>query len=257
MNEKGHIKDSNYLKTTDKSASNDSFVLDKSIFSNIFEKDIKRVYIYKKTERLSKAIYLLTPAFENSVSLRNKIESIAVALVDAAILPPVAARLALSRELLALSSILSIARNSAIISVMNAELISREAHLLLSEIAQYEEPRLFMDEVLSLPELYKSVAQSKTESTSKKVSLVEDFSQQTSETRSESKRHLKDIHKTTPRRDAVIDVLKSKGPSYIKDISTVVIDVSEKTIQRELNSLIAEGLVAKKGDRRWTTYSLI
>jgi len=33
---------------------------------------------------------------------------------------------------------------------MNIDLISREAHLLLTEIAAYEEPRLFFDEVPTL-----------------------------------------------------------------------------------------------------------
>src|SRR4051812_27429722 len=89
---------------------NEDFVLEKSIFSNVFEKDIRRVYIYKKTERLAKAIHLITPAFAPAPSLRNRVDSIAIGLVDAAILPPSAARGLLSRELLALSSVLGIAR---------------------------------------------------------------------------------------------------------------------------------------------------
>lgn len=257
MNEKGHIKDSSSLKTTDKTASHESFVLDKSIFSNIFEKDIKRVYIYKKTERLAKAIHLLTPAFENSLPLKNKIESIAVSLVDAAILSPSSARVALSRELLALSSILSIARNSGLVSVMNAEMISREAHLLLSEIAQYEEPRLFMDEVLTLPELFKSSSSARSSEGQVQRTKDQDVRGQRPQANTQSKGQIKDTSNKTSRRDSIMDVLKSKGPSYIKDISTVVLNVSEKTIQRELNSLISEGVVAKRGDRRWTTYTLI
>ena len=58
------------------------------------------------------------------------------------------------------------------------------------------------------------------------------------------------------RRDAVLSVLRSKGPLYIKDISTVIRDVSEKTIQRELQALVAEGVVARTGERRWTSYAL-
>jgi DNA-binding transcriptional ArsR family regulator len=58
------------------------------------------------------------------------------------------------------------------------------------------------------------------------------------------------------RRESILSVLRSKGPSYIKDISLVVREVSEKTIQRELSSLVSEGAVTRKGDRRWTTYEL-
>jgi hypothetical protein len=55
-------------------------------------------------------------------------------------IPPADARVALSRELLTLSSILAIARTSGVLSSMNAELITREAHYLLQEVAADEEP---------------------------------------------------------------------------------------------------------------------
>jgi DeoR/GlpR family transcriptional regulator of sugar metabolism len=61
---------------------------------------------------------------------------------------------------------------------------------------------------------------------------------------------------TSERRESILSVLRGKGPSYIKDISLVVRNVSEKTIQRELAALVSEGLVVRKGDRRWTTYEL-
>lgn len=48
-------------------------------------------------------------------------------------------------------------------------------------------------------------------------------------------------------------VRKSKGAS-IKDISKVIQGCSEKTIQRELNVLIQQGLVVREGERRWSTY---
>src|SRR5438034_1393498 len=98
--------------TKGRDSSSDDFVLEKSIFNNIFEKDIRRIFIYKKAERLAKAIHLITPAFSESVSLKDRIDSVAIGLVDAAILPSSAARTELSRELLTLSSILSIAQAS-------------------------------------------------------------------------------------------------------------------------------------------------
>src|SRR3569833_214286 len=99
MADKGHSKDTRHLSTNAQRADFDSFVLDKGIFSNIFEKDIRRVYIYKKSERLAKAIHLVAPAFKNSPSLRDRLDRVAVGLVDAAIQPPSLARDGLSREL--------------------------------------------------------------------------------------------------------------------------------------------------------------
>lgn len=49
-------------------------------------------------------------------------------------------------------------------------------------------------------------------------------------------------------------VRKHKNVS-IKDIAKVIKGFSEKTIQRELGSLIQQGLVEKRGERRWSIYS--
>ena len=51
-------------------------------------------------------------------------------------------------------------------------------------------------------------------------------------------------------------VLEAKPEATIKDIAEVITDVSEKTIQRELNSLIEKGQVIREGERRWSKYSV-
>lgn len=237
----GHNTEIVNMQTKGKNIFTEDFVLEKSIFNNIFEKDIRRVFIYKKTERLAKAIHLIAPAFADSVSLRNRIDEIAIGLVDAAILSHSAARVALSRELLALSSILSIARTGGLLSHMNAELITREAHALLHEVAAYEEPRLFLDEAPTLSSIAKkTISKDPVRS---------------------HKRHLKDMllsdNKVKDRHEAILSVIRNKGKASIKDISTFIRGVSEKTIQRELLTLIENGIVLKQGVRRWSTYSLI
>jgi hypothetical protein len=233
-------------------------VLDKSVFSNIFEKDIRRVYIYRKAERLAKAIHLITPAFRNSPALRDRMDQVAIGLVDAAILPPSEARDRLSRELLALSSVLSIARSGGLLSSMNAELIGREAHHLLQEVASYEEPRLFLEEAPTLAALAKDMSAQPNPRRSE-ASLPAPREQRSprkemSVTKGQAKGH--PAEKMSDRREAILSILRSKGPSYIKDISTVIRDVSEKTVQRELQSLVESGEITRTGERRWTTYSI-
>ncbi len=255
MNDKGQKRETDIVKATGNVAHFDAFVLDKSIFSNVFDKDIKRVYIYKKAERLAKAIHLITPAFKNSVALREKLDTIAVGLVEAAIAPPALTRSALSRELLALSSVLSIARAGSLLSPMNADLIARESHLLLQEVALYEEPRLILEDAPTLAALSKSSGQRAVEGA--KLTAARAVSEARSKGHSEIKGQLvSDTYGKVPRQEAILEVLKAKGPSYIKDISTIIRDVSEKTIQRELQAMILEGRVVKEGERRWTTYTL-
>lgn len=239
----------------------EDFVLEKSIFNNIFEKDIRRVFMYKKAERLAKAIHLIAPAFNESESLQKRLDAIAVGLVDAAILPPGAARVALSRELLTLSSILAIARTSGLLSSMNADLITREAHFLLQEVAAYEEPRLTMDEAPTLSGIAKSALKQELRHETVPTRRSPMQAAVTKATHPPRKGHVKDItHEAEDhikdRREAILSVIRHKETASIKDVSSIVRGVSEKTVQRELSALVEQGIVVKQGERRWSTYSL-
>lgn len=59
------------------------------------------------------------------------------------------------------------------------------------------------------------------------------------------------------RKERIVQIIKDLGEVSIKDIAARVVRISEKTLQRDLQELIAEGLVLKKGQRRWSTYSLV
>ncbi len=61
----------------------------------------------------------------------------------------------------------------------------------------------------------------------------------------------------TDRAERIKTVLEAKPQASVKDIAEVITDVSEKTIQRELNSLIEKGQVIREGERRWSRYSVV
>jgi hypothetical protein len=61
------------------------------------------------------------------------------------------------------------------------------------------------------------------------------------------------------RRPVILDFLKDHPESTIKEITlstNLDKECSEKTIQRELVSLVSEGLIIRSGERRWSKYSL-
>lgn len=256
MSDNGQQKDTKALRSSQGVGGFDSFVLEKTIFSNVFEKDIRRIYIYKKAERLAKAVHLITPAFKHNPTLHGRVERISMALVDAAILPPQDAREALSKELLALSSVLSIARTTGLLSTMNAELIGREAHALLEEIAGYEEPRVSIPDSPTLAELAREVGHTAPVAAPRPRPIPAPVSKGQTKGQVSDKPAAAASAPKSDRREAILSVLRSKGPSYIKDLSTVIRDVSEKTIQRELAALVEEGVVTRTGERRWTTYQI-
>lgn len=59
------------------------------------------------------------------------------------------------------------------------------------------------------------------------------------------------------RSERIKTVLEAKPQATVKDIAEIITDVSEKTIQRDLNSLIEKGQVEREGERRWSRYSVI
>ena len=61
----------------------------------------------------------------------------------------------------------------------------------------------------------------------------------------------------TDRAERIKTVLEAKPQATIKDVAEIITDVSEKTIQRELNSLIEKGQVLREGERRWSRYSVV
>lgn len=73
---------------------------------------------------------------------------------------------------------------------------------------------------------------------------------------------IKDTSKQTsnkgqsPRVAVILDYIRTHKGASIKEISSIIKDCSEKTVQRELNELITQGLVRRVGERRWSTYEL-
>ncbi len=65
-----------------------------------------------------------------------------------------------------------------------------------------------------------------------------------------------DVGLKVERKNKILKLIKEKKEVTIKDISTVISGCSEKTVQRELSSLVAEGVLTKTGEKRWSKYSL-
>ncbi len=62
--------------------------------------------------------------------------------------------------------------------------------------------------------------------------------------------------KSSERKDKIIEIVREKNEVNIGDIATSFPDVSSKTIQRELTSLVEENVLLKTGEKRWSKYSL-
>ena len=59
------------------------------------------------------------------------------------------------------------------------------------------------------------------------------------------------------RKNTILEFIKGHNNVSIKDIVPNIVGCSEKTVQRELISLINENKIKKIGERRWSKYSII
>jgi len=71
-----------------------------------------------------------------------------------------------------------------------------------------------------------------------------------------SKNNAKDKGVKNKRKETIIGLIKDKKEVTIKDITSSIKDFSEKTLQRDLVSLVKEGVLKREGERRWSKYKL-
>jgi len=59
------------------------------------------------------------------------------------------------------------------------------------------------------------------------------------------------------RQEQILSLINARKSAGIKDIAGLFPDTSEKTIQRELGSLVASGRITKRGQKRWSVYMAV
>ncbi len=211
-------------------------------------------YIFKKTEKMSCAVfYILRNGQSESHEDRvvYDLEKTSQALLDVSLeslkstLGTKEERIvALKHALIAFESKLRVAHASRVLSGDLLEVFLHEIDSVQRSLRKYVEP-------VSVNPLMRGEATGETPSRERKPARV----------RIEGGTPQAQAHEhasaTVSRRERVLNVLRDKGEATIKDIIEVVTDCSEKTIQRELISLIKDNMVLREGERRWSKYKLI
>lgn len=223
------------VKDTKKGGQN---VLNNSVINNVFLKDHKRAYIYKKAEKLSQAVHVILVHVQTSNKITNKLSELSMQLIGEVLHNQ--NKTAGSACMLEIISLLQVGETAGIIAPKNSELLIREYNYLLALSCEQNMQNVDLD--THVDEVRE---QAKTLSLKNKSVAKAPINSQG------HKGHSSD------RKGQVLEMLKNRGALGIKDIARVITDCSEKTIQRLLNTLIKEGLIKKEGERRWSTYHLI
>jgi hypothetical protein len=211
-------------------------------------------FMDKKSEKLASAIYLVTGFFQDQEPLKWKLRSLASDFCSLSLVPNGGAQLAYEAKnvMLKIAGLFSVATNAGLISNENNNLMQIEFTNYISRL----EHSIDVSGLLNTPS-------SKSDFTKLQPELIKrqsEIAQLESDLDIKDK-PLKDFGavsvKKNSRQNIIITLLKRKKEVMIKDISSLINGCSEKTIQRELLSMVQTGLLKKVGEKRWSRYSLI
>lgn len=229
-----------------------------------FGKNYACANAYKRTEKLLIAIYLVTNFVPNSEPAKNIIRDKSVKILSDVI----QLRLGFNStgperldnviaSVYEIISLLNILHATCFISDMNLEILKKELNRLIVFLREIENTE--MSENVMFDKKYFNTEESVKGHTLKDNDMS--FNKSVTKTSSQSKRQNNTRKKSTSssnieRRTVILSLIKDNKSVNVKDISAVITNCSEKTIQRELVALVSEGVLKKEGERRWSTYSL-
>ena len=235
---------------------------------SFFEKDEVFVLSFKKTEKLASAVYMVTNLFpENEPmkwTLRKKASDLLSFILNYKDIPEsgqVDFAYSTKTRVLELVSFLEVSFRGGLVSNMNFSILKQEFSNLCDLFTGTDSTsRLTLDTVSKV--FFGDV---RGDSNQKYGYNKGDYS--ISETRlvpadfptNQKNKNLaspQSEFRRTNRQNTILEIIKKRKELTIKDLSQVIRDCSEKTIQRELNSFISSGVLKRAGVRRWSRYSL-
>lgn len=229
-------------------------------------------FIYKKVEKLTIAIHLVTNTVPENEPVRTRLRNITLAFLSDILVLKDGFRAggpertnSLLALLVEIISLLEVANASGYLSTMNLGVLRQECVRLGQFIREVEDTA--DAETLVFEEGYFEAGSFKgqnmegmsyTGNESAKMRTRASYERQSARESGEpkgGKRHTPSL-RHQGRQAEILKLIREKGHISVKDIVDVIDDCSEKTLQRELLMLVKRGVLKKKGERRWSTYTL-
>ena len=205
-------------------------------------------FIVLKIEKLTRAIYLVTDFMSDSEPLKWRLrhlvlDSLSMALnnKDIKYFGP------LAKQLPEIISLIDLGLGAGTVSQMNFNLLRREYMALLNNIEA--EMNKNLGQSLKVDQL---LPETVNEAVFKMEPVLVTDKSDTKTVPNED-----NLNDKNQRQAKILNHLKGKGWASIKDIADALPTFSSKTVQRELSELVDRGLLKKRGERRWSRYSLV
>lgn len=231
-----------------------------------------KIFLYKKVERISLALYLCTNHLTDNISLKTNIRQSADNLIkDILYFNKGQANLqstsGIKETFLEIRSLINISMNCNLINQNNAQILLDEISKISKEIENQK------DNFVGDSEFKKSffVVESRHRISESSQNLPVEYKghkgQENLEINLESHKENIDntkkdkghseVKQSNSRTEEILKIIKDNQKVTIKDITTRISGCSEKTIQRELLRMVSLKMIKKEGERRWSTYSII
>lgn len=256
----------------------------------LFAGDSYGLFVFKKTDKLVKAIYLLTGLMSEKEPMRERTRALANKMLENSLnmSDRIWGEETYQKNLLSaiseVSVLFDIAENTKMMSKMNHQIISSEliklADFMVTSSANYSsakiafEPNLFDGDYNFIPEQTFQVLPPVQNTNIVKNDPIKDTNNSskgqidttTGNTKNIEKEKVSVTKTSAPikivkdknnRQEIILSMLKSGVKLTIKDFAQNIKDCSEKTIQRELLNLVSKGTLKKEGERRWSKYFIV
>ncbi|PIP73994.1 MAG: hypothetical protein COW88_00255 [Candidatus Lloydbacteria bacterium CG22_combo_CG10-13_8_21_14_all_47_15] len=234
------------------------------------------LFLLKKAERLSSAVYIVTALIHNGDPLKHKLREKSIFIVsDIAQSRYTEDRkenvfLKIADLINEALSFIEIGMTAGVISSMNATVLKKEysdlSALIEKKIVSATEPpsevsfrKGFFDETMPALSVKKQLFQRKERSLPKYATpeniVSAPFRGELQKLDNADSSNRTGDHAQEERHKKIITIFQqNKEALGIKDIAKYVTGYSEKTLQRDLIELVRRGVVQKAGERRWSRY---
>lgn len=241
-----------------------------SLMDTTIQKNNGFMSLYNKSYRLSAAVFAVSNVMDENEEIRNRIKKLSLEIVSMSVRLKDANFYDTKRQIgeieknsLELMSMLDISSIAGMISKMNAKIIKEEFESFIKELNNFSlglnsNNNIKVEDILKNSTNTENINPSISES-SETLKITQTTSSQNNFDKVENKTNTNGVNgnghkRKETRKMNILNFIKSHDNITIKDIVPHIIGCSEKTVQRELISLINEGKIKKTGERRWTRY---
>lgn len=246
----------------------------------IFSGDSYGLFVFKKIEKISTAVYMLTGLMSDTEPMKLRLRELADELVQSSLLMSERVwgedylQKNILNSLTEISVLFNMAEATKMVSKMNHNILSTELQKMIDFIitsnknyssAKIAFPQnIFSGDYNYVPDNlvnktsesligYKNQNKEDFYKGQKDINKDTVFNKMSDVKTNDREKIVKDKNN---RQDIIKDMLKGGVKLTIKDFAQKIKGCSEKTIQRELIVMLTSGVLKKEGERRWSKYFL-